>query len=196
MSSGDFQDVINSWISSVTRPAIGTYAAEVPRASQSRLIMSVGIVTVIAAIAGLIGGVFTGHAVGGFISALIITPVGFLIVAGALYLGARLMKGTGTFEQHAWVVSTIWAPITILSSIAGIIPILGGLIGILLGLYSIYLYYLSQQAVHRLDSSNAIISMLIGIVVYIIGVAIIGLIIAAILLPFGLIAANTGMFGR
>ncbi len=179
-------DVVNSWITSLTKPAVSTYAAEVPRATQNRLIMSVGIVTVLAMILDLLGGlIFTHHPIAGLLSGLIGTPLGFLVGVAGFYFGARAMKGTGNFMEHAWVWSTIWAPITVLASLVGIVPVLGGLVGLALAIYSFYLYYLSLQAVHRLDGTNAIIAIVIGIVVTVIGALIIGLITGVFLSIFG-----------
>ena len=179
-------DVVNSWITSVTKPAIPTYAAEVPRATQNRLIMSVGIVTALAMLLGLLGGIiFTHHPISGLLSPLITTPLGFLIGVGGFYAGAKIMKGTGSFMEHAWVWSTIWAPLTIATSIIGIVPVLGGLVAIVLAIYSFYLYYLSIQAVHRLDGSNAIIAIFIGIVITVVGAIILGIITGIFLTIFG-----------
>jgi len=174
-------DVVNSWISSVTKPAIPTYAAEVPRATQNRLIMSVGSVAVIAAVTGLLSGLFHNTAIPDFFGGLIGTPIMFLLGAGLFYLCSKLMKGTASFMEYAWVWSTIWAPVLIFTSLLGvittllgIIPVLGGLVGLLGWLvslaaivYAFYLYYLVNQAVQRLNSSDALIATLIpvGIVV-------------------------------
>jgi hypothetical protein len=182
INQAGLMDVVNSWIAAVTRPSVQTYAAEVPRTSQNRLIMSIGIVTVIDALAGLVQGIFSGHAVGQFLYSLIFTPVMYLISAGAFYAGAKIMKGTGTFLEWAWVASTIWAPVSIINGLLGIIPVLGGLVAIVVSLYSIYLYYLAIQGVHRLDGSNAIIAMIIGAVIYVIGFVVIGGILTTVLL--------------
>src|SRR5689334_11766241 len=111
VSQAGIQDIINSWVSSLTRPSVQTYAAEVPRASQNRILMNVGLAVVASAILGLIGGLISGNLVGDFIKTLILSALSFVVWAGATYIGARLMQGTGTVEQHAWVVSTYWAPI-------------------------------------------------------------------------------------
>src|SRR5438132_102379 len=92
MNQAGLMDVVNSWIAALTKPAIQTYAAEVPRTSQNRLIMSVGIVTVIGALAGLVQGLISGGAVGHFLLNLILTPVSYLLASGAFYAGAKVMK--------------------------------------------------------------------------------------------------------
>src|SRR5438309_8540605 len=91
MSQAGVQDVINSWISSLTKPAVGTYAAEVPRTSTNRIIISVALATVVAAVLGAIGGIFSGgHIIGGLIYSLITTPLFFFAAVGAMYAVARI----------------------------------------------------------------------------------------------------------
>lgn len=182
INQAGLMDVVNSWIAAVTRPAIQTFASEVTRTSQNRLIMSVGIVSVVVAVMDLIKGIFSGGPVGQFLYGLISTPILFLITAGAFYAGAKIMKGTGNFLEWAWVASTIWAPISIVGAVLGIIPVLGGLVAFVFSLYGIYLYYLAIQAVHRLDGSNAIIAMIIGAVIWFIGLAIVTVVLGGILL--------------
>jgi len=151
-SQAGLQDVVNSWIAAVTKPSVQTFAAEVPRTSQNRLIMSVGLATVIAAVLGLIGGLFSGHLVSSFIGSLIFTPVGFFIGQGVIFLIAKLLGGNGSYMEQSWVMSTFWAPILIV----GNIPIIGGILGLLGGLYSLYLTYLALQPTHRMDSTKAL----------------------------------------
>ena len=150
-SQAGLQDVINSWISSVTKPSVQTFAAEVPRTSQNRLIMSVGLATVIAAVLGLIGGLLSGNATG-FIGSLIGTPIGFFVGQGVIYLIAKMVGGNGSYMEQSWVMSTFWAPILVLTNI----PIIGGFIGIFAWLYSLYLTYLALQPTHRMDSTKAL----------------------------------------
>jgi hypothetical protein len=154
--------VVNSWIAAVTKPSVQTFAAEVPRTSQNRLIMSVGLATVIAAVLGLIGGLLSGNATG-FIGSLIGTPIGFFLGQGVIFLIAKMVGGNGNYMEQSWVMSTFWAPILIVSNI----PIIGGILGLLGGLYSLYLTYLALQPTHRMDSTKAltVVGILIAIVV-------------------------------
>jgi len=176
VSQAGVQDVVNSWISSLTRPAVETLAAEVPRASQNRILLNVGLTVVASAILGLITGLLGGNLIGDFLRVLIVTAINFGVWVGATYLGARLMQGTGTVEQHAWVFSTYWAPIAILSNI----PIIGWFIGWIGFFYQLYLLFLTNQAVHRLNMQNSIIAVLIGGVIGWLVMTVVGLVTALI----------------
>jgi hypothetical protein len=150
-SQAGLQDVVNSWIAAITKPSVQTFAAEVPRTSQNRLIMSVGLATVIAAVLGLIGGFISGNGTG-FIGSLIGTPIGFFVGQGVIYLIAKMLGGNGSYMEQSWVMSTFWAPILVLTNI----PIIGGIIGLVAWIYSLYLMYLALQPTHRMNSSKAL----------------------------------------
>src|SRR5689334_2402673 len=161
-SQAGLQDVVNSWIAAITKPSVQTFAAEVPRTSQNRLIMSVGLATVIAAVLGLISGLLSGSATG-FIGSLIGTPIGFFVGQGIIYLIAKMVGGNGSYMEQSWVMSTFWAPILVLTNI----PIIGGIIGLVAWIYSLYLTYLALQPTHRMNSSKAltVVGILVAIVV-------------------------------
>jgi len=115
-----------------------------------------------------------------------------VIVAGSYYAGAKIMKGTATLEQHAWVTSTYWAPITVLSNI----PLIGWLLGLVGAFYMIYLEYLTIQGVQRLDGQNAMIATGIGAVIAVVVGWIVALIVGIILIAIGLgTAATTSILG-
>jgi hypothetical protein len=159
VSQASVQDVINSWIAALTRPSVQTFSNELARFSQNRLFMSVGLATLVAAVFGLLGGIFSGNLVGGFIGALIATPIAFFLGQGVVWLIARLFGGTGDYMQQAWVNSTFWAPLLIISQLS-FIPIIGGLIALAGWVYSLYLMYLALQPVQRLDSQRSLFVVL------------------------------------
>src|SRR5215216_1234313 len=89
ISQASIQDVINSWIAALTRPSVETFASELARFSQNRLLISVGLASVVAAVIGLLGGLIGGNIVGGFLGGLIGTPIAFFIGQGVIWLVAR-----------------------------------------------------------------------------------------------------------
>ncbi len=106
---------------------------------------------------------------GGVVFTLVFTLfaafIGFFIGVGIIYLLGRAFGGTGTFGEMAYNIALYSAPITVLSSLLGIIPILGGLVALLLGFYQIYLNWLSIQAGMNLPGSKALWVILIPILV-------------------------------
>jgi len=113
----------------------------------------------------LIGG---GGLVFTLIFTLIVAVIGFFIGVGIVYLLGRAFGGTGTFGEMAYDIALYSAPITVLSSLLGIIPIIGGLAALALGIYEIYLYWLSVQAGMNLPGSKALWVVLIPILVVVV----------------------------
>lgn len=118
---------------------------------------------------------FAAFAGGGGLTLTIVTAlfgsiVGFFIWTGIVYLLGRAFGGTGAYGELAYDVALFSAPITVISSlisIAGIGPLacLTGLISLALGIYNIYLTWLSVQSGMNLPGNKALLVILIPILV-------------------------------
>lgn len=109
---------------------------------------------------GLLSGFFAG---GVSVFSIITTIIGFFIIVGIQYLLAKAFGGNGDFKTQAYNYLLFYVPITIVSSIIGLIPVLGGLIGWALGIYSLVLNVFSIMAAHRLSGGKATWVVLIPI---------------------------------
>jgi len=118
---------------------------------------------------------------GGGLAALIITPIGFLIGTGILYLIARLFGGTGDFGRFAYLLAAIQAPISIVSALLGFVPLLGSCLTAVLSIYSLVLTYFAIKVEHSLTGGKAI------------GVLLTPLILFSLLIACG-VAAMAGLF--
>ena len=109
---------------------------------------------------------------GGLVFTLVFTlfaaVIGFFIGVGIIYLLGRAFGGTGTFGEMAYNIALYSAPLTVLAALFGIIPIVGGLVALLLGIYQIYLNWLSIQAGMNLPGSKALWVILIPLIVVVI----------------------------
>jgi hypothetical protein len=113
--------------------------------------------------AGGAGGSFLGVICGAPVGA-VFGLLGYFIGVGIQSWLATLFGGTGSFGKFFYVNAAYQAPITLVTSIVGNIPLVGCL-GIFIGLYSLYLNFISLQAVHKLTSGKAVIVILIPIFV-------------------------------
>ena len=93
--------------------------------------------------------------------------IGFFIVVGVQYLLAKMFKGTGSFKQQAYNYLLFFVPITVVSNVLGLIPVLGGIVGIALGIYSLVLNVFAIMATHRLSGGKSTAVVLIPIAVII-----------------------------
>jgi hypothetical protein len=127
------------------------------------------------------GGAAIGGAVG--LMALITTPIalliGWMIISIVLLVFAKLLGGKGDFAKHSYIIAMYLAPLTVLSTIVGLIPIAGGILGALVSLYGLYLLTLGMMYAHGFDMVKAalvwIIPMaLVIVLVMVMGVALLG----------------------
>lgn len=108
--------------------------------------------------------------------------ISLAIVAGVSQLVARALGGTGTFTQLAYSFAAYLAPMSIVTSLVGIIPIIGCL-NVLLGLYGMFLNVVAVKAVHRFDWGRAVISSVAFLAVILVIVACIAIVFLALLGP-------------
>jgi hypothetical protein len=187
----DFQSVFRQWQAVLLRPSVATFDAQLPSANWNVVWIGLVILAVARAIFGFISSAEGaamfhtaapgfGTIVGGFIGVFI----GFFVIAGVLYLVAKLFGGTGTFMPYAYALALFYVPLGIISAVVGIIPVLGVIVAFLLGLYEIYLAILATASVHRLDmgKSSAVVLIPIAIlfvIVVVLTIAGLALLVAA-----------------
>lgn len=111
---------------------------------------------------------------GTLIASLFFTIIAFFIWAGLVYLLGRLFGGTGGFGELAYDIALFWAPIAVLRGLIGVISIgpiavIGGIIGLVVGLYNIYLSWLSVQSGMNLSPGKAAAVIAIPILVITLG---------------------------
>ncbi len=95
----------------------------------------------------------------------------FAVMVAIMQWLARMFGGTGTYDQLAYALAAIAAPLTILGGILGLfsaIPYAGlcfGLIGLLVGLYILVLQLLAIKGVNHIGWGGAIGAYFIPILV-------------------------------
>jgi hypothetical protein len=118
----------------------------------------------VAALAG--GGSLTAAIIVGLFGAII----GFFIWTGIIYLLGRAFGGTGAFGELAYDVALFSAPLTVLNGLVSVISIgplacLTFIVTIALGIYNLYLSWLSIQAGMNLPGNKALWVILIPFLV-------------------------------
>src|SRR6266852_8723970 len=114
--------------------------------------------------AGMVA-VIEGAAVAFAIGEIILVPLGFFITVGIYYLIAKAFGGQGTFLAQSYSSTLFYVPLTIISSVIGLIPFLGSLAGIAVFIYEIVLGIYMMMAVHRLTGGKATLVVLFPIIV-------------------------------
>ena len=112
------------------------------------------------------GGSITGAVISGLLGSI----VGFLIWTGIIYLLGRAFGGTGAFGELAYDVALFSAPMAVINALVSVISIgplacLTFIVAIALGLYNLYLSWLSVQSGMNLPPNKALIVILLPFVV-------------------------------
>jgi hypothetical protein len=101
---------------------------------------------------------------------LIVTVIFLLIYWGIVYLLGRAFGGTGEFGELAYGFALFSAPLTVIGSVVGIIPVVGPFIAFAASIYGLYLTYLAIQSGMNLPANKALYVVLI---LFAIGLAIV-----------------------
>jgi hypothetical protein len=101
------------------------------------------------------GGTFASVGIA-FCVGLFGVPLGFLIGSGIWFVLAKLFGGTGEFEEQSYLLATFSAPLTIVSSVLGVIPLAGPCLSFFLGIYQQVLTYFAMKVSHNMTSGRAL----------------------------------------
>lgn len=190
-----------TWIKAVTEPSEESYTTIVndPEASPRKAYLWVFITSVIGyalvaslgglMAAGMLGMRGAGELAGGFFGALVcggpvvgvISVIGLAIGAGIIQGIAKALGGEGTHSQLIYGMASYTAPISLVSSVLSIIPIVNYL-SIPLSIYGIVLNVIAVKATNKFSWGRAIGASL-GILVLIALIAGVVILVLALLGP-------------
>lgn len=195
------QELPSQYVKVLTKPGAQSFAEEQGKAGWGIIWLQLLFVGLIGTIIGLIrvvlGSAFVMSTAGGAnatafavlssvfvggasVFSIIAVIIGFFIIVGIQYLLAKAFGGNGDFTQQAYSYLLFYVPITLVSNVLGLIPILGGIIGFALGIYQIILNVFSIMAAHRLSGGKATMVVLIPIIAIILLVLLCAVALAAI----------------
>ena len=190
-------DLVEAWIAVLKRPSVQTFDERKPFATNERTLTGVILAAVVSAVlsavlaaiiasfvstVSTIGGISTPIAIGptAFLSTLVRTFIqtilGFYLFCYILqYVATKFFGGRGVFEQQAYLISTYWVPLSIITQVLVFVPCIGWLIALLLVIYGLVLTTFAVQSAQGISVGNAVLSWIIagigtGIVLAILGV--------------------------
>lgn len=188
------QDMFAQSVAVLSRPGPATFERFERRGGLTSALTYVMIAAVVSAvIAALFAGLHSDVTFfGQLLSRLISIPLGFLAYTGAVYLiGRTLFKGTGTYAEVAYSFALFYVPLSIVSTLLGIIPILGWLVMFVIGLVMIYFGFLAAQSSLNLrDQTQAIVTLVLAWIAQLIVAGAIGGLISALFTAGRVISGN------
>lgn len=176
-----FGELPGLWVK-VTRMTEEFFAREAPRASGSNTLISVLILAVATAILSAISASISGGAQMAFLppeyrdavgagtgvsalsslcSGLLGTVIGFYLSNGLVYLGARVLGGSGDFGTQTYLQTLFAVPLGIVASVLSVIPCVGLIAALAVGIYGIILNVRAVKVVHNLTTGKATAAVLV-----------------------------------
>ena len=143
-------------------------------------------VVVLAAVAsGLgaaLGAVLSGRPnalVGGLIGGIVIELLGWAVWSYVMYfVGTRVFHGTATYGELLRTLGFAFSPGVLL--ILRFIPVLGGLITLIVGIWRIVTGFIAVREALDIDNGNTVATIIVGFIAYLIVLAVVGIVLAAI----------------
>lgn len=120
------------------------------------------------------------------LSSIIITPIFFIIGVGILHLVASVLGGRGQFGRYAYLNATFAAPLAMISSLLGFVPVVGGCLGGILTIYGWVLTYFATKVEYGLSDGRAIVVVLAPILAIFVLVLCVAVLAIALFIPMGL----------
>jgi hypothetical protein len=176
-----FSEIPGLWVK-VTQMTEEFFAQEAPRASASNVLIGVLIFAVASTILSMIstaimGGAqmaflppeyretaaagLGGNVVGTLCCGFIGTVAGFYLTNGLVYLGARVLGGTGDFGTQTYLQSLFAVPLGIVASAVNLVPCVGIIAALALAVYGIVLNVRAVKVVHNLTTGKAVAAVLV-----------------------------------
>ena len=184
-------EMVNQSVTVLTKPGVSTFEQFERSGGQREGMVYVGTAAAIAAVISLLVGVFTMGIAGGIISgiaAFILPLVGYFLSGTLIHYIGTTQGGTGTKDEVFYTISLFLAPILAINGTIGNIPLLNCIAlpaTLALGIYQIYLGYLSIRSSMNLDQNKAIITMVVSWIVQVIALSILAGVVAGLLVAVG-----------
>ena len=113
--------------------------------------------------------------------AIVGVPLLYYLTNGMIYLGARVLSGTGTFVPQAYLMSLFYVPLGIVIAVVALIPYAGTVIVIALGIYIFILEVRAIKVVHQLTTGQAVAAIVLPGLLLLLLVCIVGVLVAVML---------------
>lgn len=189
----------NLWIESLTKP-VSTFKKERKRANLSEGALHIAVAGIVTGfIMGLIKMVFGSAVVGqyfpmasglvgaaAFLATLILTPIvsviSWLIMSGILYIFALIFGGKGDYKTQSYLYAIYNAPLSIITTILILIPIIGPFLAFIIVIYGLYLLTMALKETHRYTTGRAVLTWLAPVLIIIIFAVIVGVAVLSFLM--------------
>lgn len=172
LPSVSIPEMINQSKMVLTKPSPATFEQYERQGTVTNAAIYVGLAAVITGLLGFFPALLFDNfatALGGFLSGIISTFVGFFTFTGLVYYVGQNQGGTGKFDEVAYTFALFWAPLALISSLIILILtitivglLLVPLVAIAAIVLNIYFAYMAVQSSMNLTDQSKILLTLVA----------------------------------
>jgi len=178
--------ILSTSMTVLTKPSTQSFEAVKNKVSTNGTLIAIAIA---GAISGFLGKVLSGdvgamvvNLILGAIFGAIFGVIGYYIGQAILWIFAKLFGGKGNLTLQANLLATFVAPLTVVTSILGLIPAVGWILNFLVWLYELVLLTFGLQVAHDYTRGKAVLTWLVPLIILLILLLILFLILGVALL--------------
>ncbi|MEA3438794.1 MAG: ABC transporter permease [Chloroflexota bacterium] len=188
--NGIWREMLNGWMSALTKPNLDTFRAQKARADPLQTVLGVGLLGLVLGLlalsikpAALVTGMGTGAILVDILRMIFFTEADFFIIGLILFFIAKGFGGIGSFSQQSYLLSLVTVPLGMivvaflfvgeklgltLTAVLNPLSTFGvvGVFIILFALYGFLLLLFALQATHEMKPSAVVYTMGILLIVW------------------------------
>ena len=98
---------------------------------------------------------------------IVFSLIGFILLCLLYHVIAKMFGGQGSLGTFSYLSAGVWAPVSIITAVLGLIPLIGSCLGVLVGLYGLVLSFFAIKTNYRLGDGRAIVVLILPVLLLI-----------------------------
>ena len=98
---------------------------------------------------------------------IVFSLIGFILLCLLYHVIAKMFGGQGSLGTFSYLSAGVWSPVSIITAVLGLIPLIGSCLGALVGIYGLVLSFFSIKTNYRLGDGRAIVVLILPVLLLI-----------------------------
>ena len=98
---------------------------------------------------------------------IVFSLIGFILLCLLYHVIAKMFGGQGSLGTFSYLSAGVWSPVSIITAVLGLIPLIGSCLGVLVGLYGLVLSFFAIKTNYRLGDGRAIVVLILPVLLLI-----------------------------
>lgn len=98
---------------------------------------------------------------------IVFSLIGFILLCLLYHVIAKMFGGQGSLGTFSYLSAGVWSPVSIITAVLGLIPLIGSCLGVLVGIYGLVLSFFAIKTNYRLGDGRAIVVLILPVLLLI-----------------------------